>query len=319
MSMNLVFGPVPSKGLGRSLGANNIPPPKKCSYSCVHCQLGRTEELTVERRSFHDPSSIVRAISSRIEEVCGQLDYITFVPDGELTLDSLLGREARLIHDILDKPLAILTNSSLISKEDVREDLLEFDLVSLKIDSMTEEVWRRINRPHPSLSLAEVLEGVRAFVRDFSGRLLVETMLIEGGNTSSRELTSIASFLAEIEPVKAYLSIPIRPPAESWVKPPSEEKVLDAYEIFKSIIGAERAELLTGYEGAGFGLGKDPVRDLLAISSIHPIGLDYAHKILHERGLDPERVIEELLAWDELKLVHYSNNSFLVRRIRFQV
>lgn len=314
--MGLVFGPVPSRRLGRSLGVNNIPPPKKCSYSCVYCQLGSTEELMVERRRFYDPSSIVKAISSRIEEVGGQLDYVTFVPDGEPTLDVFLGREARLIHDSVDKPLAILTNSSLIFRADVRRELLEFDLVSLKVDAVSEEAWRKVNRPHPSLSLTGILGGVKAFAKDFSGKLIVETMLIEGVNTSSSDLESIASFLGEVEPAKAYLAIPTRPPAESWVKPASESKLVEAYEIFREHLGAERVELLTGYEGPEFHLGRDPIKDLLAITSIHPLRIDYAHQVLTRHGWDPEKIIGQLVDSGELKLVEYRGRRFLVRSFR---
>ena len=311
--MELVFGPVPSRRLGRSLGVNNIPPPKKCSYSCIYCQLGRTWELTIERRRFHDSRSIADAVGSRISEIGGQIDYITFVPDGEPTLDRLLGEEVKLIREVSDKPLAILTNSSLIFRSDVRADLLDFDLVSIKMDALSEGVWRRVNRPHPSLSLAEILEGLKIFARDFSGRLIVETMLIDGVNTFSGELESIANFLREIEPDKAYLAIPTRPPAESWVKPAAEEKLVEAYEIFKEVLGAGRVELLTGYEGSGFQLGRDPVKDLLAITSIHPIRVDYAIQILSRRGERAEEVIRRLIDRGELKLAEYRGRKFLIR------
>ena len=314
--MELVFGPVPSRRLGRSLGINNIPPPKRCSYSCIYCQLGRTEELTIERRRFHDPGSIAEAVSSKVSEVGDRIDYITFVPDGEPTLDELLGEEVKLIREVADKPLAILTNSSLIFRSDVRADLLGFDLVSLKVDAASEKVWRKVNRPHPSLSLAEILKGVKVFARDFSGKLIVETMLIDGVNAASSELDSIASFLGEVEPSKAYLAIPTRPPAESWVKPASEEKLVESYEIFREHIGAERVELLTGYEGPEFHLGRDPIKDLLAIASIHPIRIDYAYRVLSEHGEDPEKALRRLVEGGELKLAEYRGKRFLIRSFR---
>ena len=187
---------------------------------------------------------------------------------------------------------------------------------SLKVDAVSEKVWRKANRPHPSLSLAEILKGTKMLARDFSGKLIAETMLIDGVNTSSSELNSIASFLEEIELSKAYLAIPTRPPAESWVKPASEEKLVEAYEIFREHIGAEKVELLTGYEGPGFHLGRDLIKDLLAIASIHPIRIDYAHQVLSKHGEDPEKVLRRLVESGELKLAEYRGKKFLIRSFR---
>lgn len=314
--MELVFGPVPSRRLGRSLGVNNIPPPKKCSYSCIYCQIGRTWELTIERRSFHDPWSVAEAVSLKISEIGGQVDYVTFVPDGEPTLDENLGEEARRVKAVVEKPLAILTNSSLIFRDDVRSDLMSFDLVSLKMDAASKDVWRRINRPHPSLSLDEILEGARKFAGEFSGELITETMLIENVNDDPAEIEATADLVAELEPRKAYLAIPTRPPAESWAKPASEETIVKAYEIFKERLGSGRVELLIGYEGSGFDLGENPVENILAIASVHPIMIDYAHQALSRFREDPEKIINELVRSGLLKLVKYRGMSFLVRSWR---
>ena len=314
--MELVFGPVPSRRLGRSLGVNNIPPPKKCSYSCIYCQIGRTWELTIERRSFHDPWSVAEAVSLKISEVGGQVDYVTFVPDGEPTLDENLGEEARRVKAVVEKPLAILTNSSLIFRDDVRSDLMAFDLVSLKMDAASKDVWRRINRPHPSLSLDEILRGARKFAGEFPGELITETMLIEKVNDDLTEIEAIADLVAELEPRKAYLAIPTRPPAESWAKPASEETIVKAYEIFKERLGSGRVELLIGYEGSGFDLGENPVENILAIASVHPIMIDYAYQALSRFREDPEKIITELVQSGLLKLVKYRGMSFLVRSWR---
>ena len=142
----IVFGPVPSRRLGRSLGINNIPPPKRCSYSCIYCQLGATKTLTVERSRFYDTEILRKALNEKLTEINeDEFDYITFVPDGEPTLDESLGEHVKAIRELSDKPIAILTNSTLISNEDVREDLMEFDLVSIKLDASSEKVWKRIN------------------------------------------------------------------------------------------------------------------------------------------------------------------------------
>ncbi|MCD6421439.1 MAG: radical SAM protein, partial [Thaumarchaeota archaeon] len=217
---------------------------------------------------------------------------------------------------VVEKPLAILTNSSLIFMDDVRSDLMIFDLVSLKIDAASKDVWRRINRPHPSLSLDEILRGARRFAREFSGELITETMLIENVNDDPAEIEAVADLVAELEPRKAYLAIPTRPPAESWAKPASEEAIVKAYEIFKERLGSGRVELLIGYEGSGFDLGENPVENILAIASVHPIMIDYAYQALSRLSEDPEKIISELVQSGLLKLVKYRGMSFLVRSWR---
>ena len=314
---DIVFGPVPSRRLGRSLGINNIPPPKRCSYSCIYCQLGGTKILTVERRRFYDTRVLRKALSEKLPEVNeDDLDYITFVPDGEPTLDESLNEHVKAIRELSDKPIAILTNSTLISIKNVRRDLMGFDLVSIKLDAVSEEIWRKINRPHPSLNLREILDGVKIFRREFSGKLISETMLIDGVNSERSEIKRIADELSKIDPDKAYIAIPTRPPAENWVKPVDEEKLVESYEIFSESLGRDRVELLIGYEGAGFKIGRDPIRDLLSIATIHPIRLDYAHQILSKSIHDPDELIERLVNSGEMKLVKYRGRNFLVRRRR---
>ena len=311
----IVFGPVPSRRLGRSLGINNIPPPKRCSYSCIYCQLGVTKILTVERSRFYDTEILRKALSEKLSEINeDEFDYITFVPDGEPTLDESLGEHVEAIRELSDKPIAILTNSTLISNEDVRGDLMKFDLVSIKLDAASEKVWKRINRPHPSLNLREILDGMRIFKRNFPGKLISETMLIDGVNSESSEIERVAEELSEIEPDKAYIAIPTRPPAENWVKPANEEKLVESYEIFSESLGRDRVELLIGYEGAGFMIGEDLIKDLLSIATIHPIRLDYAHQILSKSVHSPDDLVQSLVSSGEIRLVKYRGRTFLVRR-----
>ena len=178
---SLVFGPVPSRRLGRSLGVNNIPA-KTCSYSCVYCQLGRTTRLSIERRKFYPPREIYLRVAERlslIKEKGEKVDYVTFVPDGEPTLDVNLGHEIRLLKSLGVK-VAVLTNASLMSREDVRLDLMGADLVSVKIDSLHVKTWKRVNRPHPSLVLDKIIEGLKSFSKEYKGMLITETMMIEG-------------------------------------------------------------------------------------------------------------------------------------------
>ena len=312
--LSFVFGPVPSRRLGKSLGINNIPP-KTCSYSCVYCQLGRTTNLSIERRKFYDPDDIVESLRKKLENFRGKIDYVTFVPDGEPTLDKFIGFEAEAIKQVTDFPLAVLTNSSLLFMEDVRKDLMNFDLVSLKIDAVSERTWKKINRPHPSLSLEEILRGIELFSKNFEGKLITETMLVNGLNSDSSSIREVANFLSKVGPEKAYISVPTRPPAEKWVKPANEEKFVEAHESFEETLGKNKVELLTGYEGPEFHLGGDPAEALLAILAVHPMRIDYAHQAISRMNRSPGEIIAKLIEEEKLKIVKYHGKEFLVRKL----
>lgn len=300
--------------MGRSLGVNNIPY-KTCTYSCIYCQLGRTVSLTVERRFFYDPEDIIGEVVRFIGEAGSQVDYITFVPDGEPLLDRGLGREIRGIKERVQTPVAVLTNTSLLFYEDVRSDLLDADLVSLKVDAVTEGVWRRVNRPHPSLNLARILEGAREFARAFKGKLITETMLVEGFNTSTEEMSLIAELVRELNPWKAYLAIPIRPPAESYVKPPPPGKLVEAYVSFSSKLGT-RVELLNIPEPPELAVHGDAEKWLLNLVSVHPLRLEYAIEALSGAAEEPENLLERLVEEGEIEIVTYLDNKFVVRAWR---
>ena len=176
---SIAFGPVPSRRLGRSLGINNVPP-KACSYSCVYCQVGRTPEEGIEPRSFHAPADVIAAVTSRVRALRERrepIDYLTFVPDGEPTLDSHLSAAIDGLRP-LDLPIAVISNGSLAWRADVRAALARADWVSLKVDAVDDDLWRRINRPHPELQGGVVREGMLRFAEAYAGELASETMLV---------------------------------------------------------------------------------------------------------------------------------------------
>lgn len=266
----LTFGPIPSRRLGRSLGINNIPP-KFCTYSCVYCQVGRTLKMQVERQAFYEPKRLLKDVERKINEVrkAGEsIDYLTFVPDGEPTLDINLGCEIDLLKTFGFK-IAVLTNASLLWHDEVRNDLMKADWISLKVDAANEEVWRKVNRPHRSLRLSSILDGMLAFARIYHGELATETMLVKGLNGSPEHAEEIADFLAELKPDKAYISIPIRPPAERGVRPPDEEAINVFYQILNSRV--KEVECLIGDEGNAFASTGDVAEDLLSITAVHPM------------------------------------------------
>lgn len=309
----IAFGPVPSRRLGHSLGINNIPP-KICTYSCVYCQLGRTNKLQVERRAFYQPEEILKEVEEKIEkvrEVEGFIDYLTFVSDGEPTLDINLGREIELLSRLGVK-IAVITNASLIWRIDVREDLMKAYWVSLKVDSPREEVWRKINRPHRTLPLISILNGILEFARAYGGELTTETMLVKGINDSAVYVKEVADFLAQLNPTKAYLSIPTRPPTEKWVQPPSEEVLNQAYQIFSEKI--DKVEYLIGYEGNAFAFTGNLEEDLLSITAVHPMQRDAVREFLVQAKADWS-VIHKLIDQEQLTEMEYKGKRFYMRKL----
>jgi wyosine [tRNA(Phe)-imidazoG37] synthetase (radical SAM superfamily) len=309
----IAFGPVPSRRLGRSLGINNIPP-KVCTYSCVYCQLGRTLRMEVQRRAFFSPERITREVTEKVNaaQAAGlPIDYLTFVPDGEPTLDGNLGVEIDMLRP-LGCRIAVISNASLIWDEGVREELEKADYVSLKVDSAEELAWRRINRPARGLQLLSILEGIVEFSRRFRGYLATETMLVRGVNDDEPSLRETAEFLSRAGPDKAYISVPIRPPAEGWAAVPSEEDLNAAYQIFSERLAD--VELLVGEEGDQFASTGDVQKDLLAITAVHPMREEAVMRLLLSGGADWE-VLQQLLNKGLLKETLYRGKKFYVRRL----
>ena len=309
----IAFGPVPSRRLGRSLGINHIPP-KICTYSCAYCQLGRTIRMQVERQPFYQPERVVRAVRDQVKKVRAageRVETLTFVPDGEPTLDANLGREMALLKP-LGIPIAVISNGSLAWREDVREDLMRAGWVSLKVDATREEVWRRVDRPHGHLQLGAILDGMLEFAQVYEGDLVTETMLVAGGNDDDDCLEDLAGFLARLRPARAYLSIPTRPPAEPWARPPGEETVNRAYQIFRGKV--ERVEYLIGYEGNGFAFTGDVEEDLLSITAVHPMREEAVDELL-ARARAGWSTVRRLVAQGQLVMVEYGGQKFYLRKL----
>ena len=311
----ICFGPVPSRRLGRSLGINNIPP-KICTYSCVYCQLGSTIKMRAARQPFYEPESVSTAVREKVEEAKASgepIDYLTFVPDGEPALDVNLGRQIELVKPLNIKT-AVITNSSLMDDPSVREALTQANLVSLKVDAVSRNLWRRIDRPHGRLRLDHILEGIAEFARTYTGEIITETMLVAGINDGEDELGRIAAFLKQVSPSMAYVAIPTRPPAEEWVQPASEESINRAYQIFAEALGHDRVEYLVGYEGDAFAASGDVEADLLSITSVHPMRREAVERLLDKTGVGWE-VIERLIGEGKLVEMEYQGNRFYMRRL----
>lgn len=309
--LHIAFGPVPSRRLGRSLGINNIPA-KICSYSCIYCQVGATTEKCIEPQQFASPQQIHDAIRVHLAKLQGRdsaVDYLTFVPDGEPTLDLALGDSIAALRG-LGIPIAVVSNSSLLWREDVRARLGQADLVSVKVDSTDEATWRRINRPHRDLKLDRVLQGIRDFAAGYTGTLISETMLLAGLNDSTSALTALADFLAGIAPAAAYLAVPTRPTHVEGIQGSDAAGLIRAHELFAARL--PNVELITGHEIGEFAHTGDARNDLLAITAVHPMREAAVRRLLAENKAD-WALIGELVAAGLVKVVEYAGERFYLR------
>ena len=309
--MTIAFGPVPSRRLGRSLGINNIPP-KSCSYSCLYCQVGATHGQLIEPREFYAPEDIYQEVSEQLHKAQGSgesIDYLTFVPDGEPTLDINLGKAIDLLRP-LNIPIAVISNASLLWQKDVRAAIGKADWVSVKVDSVVEGIWRQVNRPHEALRLEDILNGIRQFASEFKGELVAETMLLQGINDHQDSVTSVAGFLHEIGIAKSYLSIPTRPTAETYIRAPDEIAVNHAYQVLASSL--PHVEYLIGYEGDAFAFTGDVQHDLLSITAVHPMRESAIRDLLGRAKVDWS-LVEKMVVEGQLKEVDYLGKRYFVR------
>ncbi|MHB8995524.1 MAG: radical SAM protein [Armatimonadota bacterium] len=221
-----VFGPVPSRRLGRSLGLDLVPF-KTCSYDCAYCQLGRTTNKTITRGEYVPTEQVLREVET-VLQTGPPPDYITLAGSGEPTLFKPLDKLIAGLKEITQIPVVILTNGSLLWDERVRAELAQADVIMPSLDAGDNDLFQRINRPQPEVTFERLVEGLITFRREFSGAYWLEIMLLAGLTDTPAAMQSLAILVRQIEPDRVYLNTLVRPPAESWVKPVSAQVLADA-------------------------------------------------------------------------------------------
>ncbi len=257
------------------------------------------------------PQKLLVEVSKALEQY-GKVDYVTFVPDGEPTLDLNLGQEISLLKKELNVRIAVITNSSLLWIKDVRESLANSDLVSVKIDAATKHTWIKINRPHPKLDHHKILLGLRKLSQEYNGTLITETMLVKNINDNIEELKAIAETIANLNPHKAYIAVPTRPPAEPWATPPKPQTIQVLQEELAS--KGIKTEPLTTIEPPPPPT-THPIEYILATTQVHPLPLNHIEEILRKQGQDPHKTLKQLLEKHrELQIIEYMGHKYLIRK-----
>ena len=264
--MQHVFGPVPSRRLGQSLGIDPVVP-KTCNWNCVYCQLGRSVPLVAERREYVPAEEIIAELAERLARYQGRIDWVTFVGSGETTLHSRLGWMIRQVKAMTEIPVAVITNGSLLYLPEVRAELAAADAVLPTLDAGTPDLYRRLNRPWPEPDFETYIQGLVDFRAIYSGYYWLEVMLIRGLNDTEEALRSLAAQIARIRPDKVHLTLPERPPAEPWVQPPDAEGLMRAEAILGQV--AEVVHPARGtFDFSGY---DDPQAAVLAVLARHPM------------------------------------------------
>lgn len=236
-----IYGPVPSRRLGFSLGVDIIPS-KTCSFDCIYCQLGRTTNKTVIRKEYVPSSKILSDIRKVLRSE-RRIDYITFSGSGEPTLNSALGKIIREIKKMTSIPVAVLTNSSLLTRKTVRKALMAADLVVPSLDAASQDIFSKVNRPHPHLKIEEIIRSLKEFRCQFKGSLWLEIMLVKGVNDSPSNIKKFKKAIAKINPDKIQLNTVYRPPAEAFARPLSYEEL----EEIRKVLG-EKCEIIAEFK-----------------------------------------------------------------------
>lgn len=305
---SLVFGPVPSRRLGHSLGINNIRP-KTCSYDCIYCQVGPTTCRSTTRETCLDPYELFCLVKRKIALLAEQgsrIDYISFVPSGEPTLDLGLSKEILILREFGYRT-AVFTNSSLLWNDNVKEDLLFADYVSVKVDTVKEATWNTINRPHGRLKFQAILNGVDDFSQSFGGVLTTETMLVKNVNDSLDEVGALAEYLNGLKKKKSYFAIPVRPPAEHDVVAPGPHTLSEILDFVRKTI--PDSEPLFSHEGNDFEGAGSIEEELLGILSVHPMNEEAIESFIRKKGGPPD-TLRRMLGNNNIREVNFGGKTF---------
>ena len=234
MKYKHLFGPVPSRRLGISLGVDLVPH-KVCSLNCVYCEVGRTTNLTIERDEYIPLNDILTELKSYLDD-SPELDYITFSGAGEPLLHNGIGKVVTFIKEKYPQyKLALLTNSTLLCDENVREEILGIDLLLPSLDAVSENVFKKLNRPNSKLDNNKIIEGLIKFSKNFSGKIWLEVFIVPGLNDTIEELELLKNVIKNIAPDQVQLNTLDRPGTESWIVPVTKSRMKEIAEFFKPL------------------------------------------------------------------------------------
>lgn len=231
--MKYLYGPVKSRRLGNSLGIS-LTPYKTCDFDCIYCQLGKTSNLTLEKKEYIRVSDITEELRTWLEnnkEIASGLEYITLSGSGEPTLNTKIGELILEIRRLTPAKIAVLTNSSFLADPEIRRQISGADLIVPSLDAVTQQLFAKVDRPCPGINIDDVINGLVALRREFHGKIWLEIMLVKGVNDDIRHIRKIKEVVDNINPDKIQLNSPVRTAAEEGVLPVAKGKLKKIKEI----------------------------------------------------------------------------------------
>jgi wyosine [tRNA(Phe)-imidazoG37] synthetase (radical SAM superfamily) len=287
--MRYTYGPVPSRRLGLSLGVDLIPK-KICTYDCIYCQIGRPTLQTVERKEYVPASSILRDCAQSLREWGKKIDYIAISGSGEPTLNTAIGKIIQGIKRMTKIPVAVITNSSLLHLEEVRQALLLADVIMPSLDAVTPSVFQTINRPLASLAIEQIIQGLAAFRGEYKGQLWLEILLCRGVNDAQEEIVRIREVIRIIQPDKVQLNTVVRPGVEDYAAALAPSRM----EEIKNALGPD-AEIISDFAGDRHRMPQGHIEEqVIRIIQRRPETPDDLAKALGLHDLEIAKILDKL-------------------------
>ncbi len=300
-----LYGPVPSRRLGRSLGIDVVPH-KICPYDCIYCQIGRTTEKTLQRKEYVPVQEILEEVEAFLKEEHPPIDYLSLGGSGEPTLHSKIRSIIQGIQTITVLPVAVITNGSLFYEQELREDLLRADVVLPSLDAVSPEVFERINRPRPGFSIENVIQGLIEFRKVYQGQIWLEILFCKGINDTPEELQEMKKAIGRIMPDQIHLNSVVRPPSERWVTPLTQEEL----ERIRAFFG-ERASIISEFDRHIF---PPPERDvterILGIIRRRPLSLSDLSRTMGLSQYELERLLKPLVEEGKVRVSSFQDSVY---------
>ncbi len=304
-----LFGPVPSRRLGLSLGVDLLNC-KSCNLNCVYCELGRTFQYTDARKIFVNAADVLKEIKDFFEKG-GNADYITFSGAGEPTLAQNLGEVMDGARRITARKIALITNAVLFSDPQVRREAAKADVVLPSVDAVTEKVFTELNRPHPSVELKKYLEGLRQFTREYGGQVWVEVMMVKGINDSENDIIELRKYLDTLKHVdKIQINTVVRARAEKTAGPAGAEEL----KIIKGMLGV-KAEIIGSFSGGKLETLDDLRGAVLSIIRLRPADMDGLKSVLPHDEEEIKKNLDSLVKEGLAEKLDMDGKSFYRGRI----
>lgn len=293
MGYQYLFGPVPSRRLGISLGIDLVPP-KTCSYNCIYCECGKTTNLTTERTEYYPTDAIIREIDDYLS-TSPHLDFITFSGSGEPTLHSGIGEIARHIRERFPEyRIALLTNGSLFADPGIRAEVAEIDVIVPSLDAVSESIFLKIDRPSNSITATHVRDGLVALRKEFKGEIWLEIFIVPGLNDTDEELLFLRDAIEEIRPERVQVNTLDRPGIVDWITVPTAEEM----ERITSALGFPGIEVVEALSSRSdiASFSQDVRESILGTIRRRPCTIDDLSRVLGLHANEVRKYIDPLLA-----------------------